>query len=85
MKKIDVIIHSLKQLKEQYEEYGNEEGFVWWVDYFGRSLVEWIDCHTVFKDSTPCLNKVRNVMYGGDGWEKNCAECKAKWLMEEYE
>ena len=80
---IDVLIQNLTLLKEQYENLDDED--CWWFDEYGASLVWQIACHPVFADSTPCLNEERGVEYEEDGWHDNCQECKAKWLMEEYE
>lgn len=82
---IDVIIYNLLTLRAQYELYGNDEDYWWWFDEDGCSLLWQIDCHPVFRDGRPCLNDVRGVEYGGDGWEDNCAECKARYMMEVYE
>ncbi|MDD4370963.1 MAG: hypothetical protein PHD56_07815 [Anaerostipes sp.] len=81
MRNIDSIVLNLNLLKEQYEEHGN----IWWEDEYGSSLVWQIACHPVFSDSTPCLNKVRGVEFREEGWDSNCEECKARWLMEIYE
>ncbi|MDD4608963.1 MAG: hypothetical protein PHY71_02265 [Bacteroidaceae bacterium] len=85
MTNLDVIIENLQSLKKNHEEHGNDEEYDWWNDECGCSLAWQIDCHPVFIDSTPCLNDVRKVKYQTEGWSENCEECKARWLMENYE
>ncbi len=82
----EVIINNLQELLKNYEEWKNEEGYRWWEDEFGSDLTWPVDCHPVFKDSTPCLNRERHVEYG-DGFEyyENCKECNARWLLEVFE
>jgi hypothetical protein len=71
---------------------------IWWEDEFGSDLTDMIDCHAIFEGDPPCLLEVRNIStYMPDtGTAKEridnqikrqaaCAECKAKWLMQEYE
>lgn len=80
---LDAILYNLNLLKEQYEDH--EEDETWWEDEFGRNLLWQIDCHPIFLDDTLCLNETRGIPYKGKGWSENCQECKAKWLMEEFE
>ncbi|MDD3747665.1 MAG: hypothetical protein PHD70_14490 [Anaerostipes sp.] len=85
MRNIDAIIQNLNLLKEQYEKHKDDEEYIWWEDEYGSSLVWEIECHPVFSDGTPCLNDTRGVKYQERGWNRNCSECKARWLMEIYE
>ena len=80
---LDVIIRNLTLLKEQKEN--EDEDDIFWEDEFGNDLTYMIDCHPVFSDSTPCLNDVRNAEYDTAEYHENCEECKANWLLEEYE
>ena len=77
---VDAIIDRLHTLKQQYEDHCEDER--WWESECGASLVDGIDCH-VATESTPCLNEVRGVDYMKEGWNDNCNECKAYWLMDE--
>lgn len=81
MKNIEVIINNLHQMLENSRDEDDERP---WLDDDCGSLAWQIDCHPVFKDSTPCLNDVRGVEYGEKGFYDNCQECKYNWLMEEY-
>lgn len=101
MNRAEVIIQNMKNLIEahdQAEKDGELDEIFWWEDEFGADLTDMIDCHVVFKDSLPCLIHERNIPYdlpdsasNEDKWKNRlrrdaaCAECKAKWLMEEYE
>ena len=90
MKNIDVIIRNLQELKENWEQMEKEvaegeEPYVPNEGEYGDDLVWSIDCHPVFKGQRPCLNETKNVKYGEKGWNENCRECTALWLMDEYE
>jgi len=82
---VDYIIHNLKELKDNYDKYKDDPDAMWWEGEYGNDLVDCIDCHPVFKDGLPCLNDERGVDYQRKGWEENCRECKAKWLMQKFE
>lgn len=89
MTKLDVIVQNLTELKESYEQAkaNNElDEINWWVNEYGSYLTDFIDCHPVFKDSKPCLLDKYKIDYE-DHVKRNdaCAECKAIWLMEEWE
>lgn len=82
---LDMMVRNLLEIKHNHEEYKDDEDVYWWKDEYGSSNTWQIGCHPVFKDGSPCLNKERNVEYKACGWDENCEECKAKWLMEVYE
>lgn len=95
MTRLEVMIQSLNKLKEQYEQVkkdGELNEVYWWEDEFGADLTDGIDCHPVFEGEPPCLCKERGYF---DKYELSmderikkaeaCAECKAIWLMGEYE
>ena len=44
-------------------------------------ITDYISCPYV----NYCLNEKRNVDYGKKGWYENCCECKAEWLLKEWE
>ncbi len=85
MTNANVIISNLLEIKHQYSQYKDDEDVYWWYDEYGSDITWQIDCHTVFKDSAPCLNDARGIEYKEDGWDDNCSECKGRWLMEVYE
>ncbi len=70
----------------------------WWEDEFGSDLTDMIDCHVVFADDPPCLLEKRGLSEqmpasatseekcnNRVACERACAECKALWLMGEYD
>lgn len=82
----EVIITNLQELLSNYENYKDEEDCYWWFNEYDSDLTWMIDCHPVFSDSTPCLNKERgDPEYGSCEYEENCKECKARWLLEVFE
>ena len=94
MTRAEVIIENLKNLKEQYEQAkadGELNEVYWWIDEYGADLTDEIDCHVVFQGEPPCLCEERNLnLYSKDLDEKMkaqaaCAECKAIYLMGEFE
>lgn len=45
-------------------------------------VTDYLTCPYV--DDSKCLNEQRGVEYGDGDFYENCAECKAKWLLEEF-
>jgi hypothetical protein len=78
---VDYIVDNLANLKINYDECEGDLEEIWWEDENGNDLVEGIGCQCGMK----CLNEERGVGYKEAGWDGNCRECKAKWLMQEYE
>lgn len=94
MTRLEVILQSLNTLKEQYEEAkaaGELDEVDWWIDEVGMDLTDGIDCHPVFKGEPPCLwnerglNKYPLTVEDKIKRVEACAECKAIWLMGEFE
>lgn len=80
----DVMIHNMARFLVNAAD--PEDDTPWYDVETGDDNLLWqIDCHPVFKNSTPCLNDVRCVGYNEPGWSENCTECKAKWMLEKYE
>ncbi len=101
MNRAEVIIHNMQSLIEAYEQAENDnelDEVYWWEDECGTYLTDMIDCHVVFKGEPPCLleeRKLSEYMPSTATKEERvenqircqaaCAECKARWLMREYE
>lgn len=88
--RLDVIVRNMEVLKENYEQYkkdiaNGEDDYCFWQDEYGSDLTDMIDCHPVFSDSAPRLCEKRNCWDDQCEKDEACAECKALWLMEEYE
>ena len=95
MTRLEVMIQSLNRLKEQYEQAkkdGELDEDYWWEDEYGYLLTDGISCHVVYKGDPPCLCEERGLFGRNDlsmderiEQAQACAECKAIWLMGEYE
>ena len=91
MTKAEVIIEHLQTLIEQWKQMEEEvaegeEPYVPWEDEYGADLTFMIDCHPVFQGDKPCLLKEHGIDWDKDIMsDETCSECKAIWLMEEYE
>ena len=90
MTNAELIIQNLQTLVEEWKEMRRqvakgEEEYIPTEDEYGSDLTWQIECHPIFQGDRPCLNEVRNTEYGEREFGENCKECKAMWLMEEYE
>lgn len=101
MTRAEVIIQNMQDLMESYEQAekdGELKEVFWWENEFGMDLTDMIDCHVIFKGEPPCLLDERGLnRYNTCAMTKEekiehrckcdaaCAECKAIWLMGEYE
>lgn len=101
MTRADVVIQSMEALKENYEQAkadGALKEEAWWEDEFGRDLTDMIDCHVVYQGDPPCLMDERGLSRylpptatvqercnNTVACDRACAECKAIFLMGEYE
>ena len=81
---LQTLIEQWKQMEEEVEE--GEEEYVPFEDEYGSDLTFMIDCHPVFKGDKPCLVEERGVDWDDHILrDRTCSECKAIWLMDEYE
>lgn len=88
MTRLEVIKQNLEALKENYEQakkHNELNEIYWWEDETGFDLTDGIDCHVVFQGDPPCLCEERNCWDDTFKKQAACAECKAIWLMGEYE
>lgn len=80
MKNADIIILDMQNLLEINREPDED---IYFEDEYGHNVTDYIDCP--YTGSDKCLNEIRGVEYKEKGWNDNCSECKARWLLEENE
>ena len=89
MTNAEVIIKNLQDLIDNYEimKRDVEQGDDPYQFYEYESDLTWqIDCHPIFKNDRPCLLEERKIKMDNKGLYKiHCEECKAMWLMDEYQ
>ena len=91
MTRAEVIIRNLQELIEKYKQMQEdveqgEDPYEYHEGEYGNDLTWQIDCHPIFKGDKPCLLDERHVEMDKQGlYQAHCRECKARWLMEEYD
>jgi len=99
MTNLNVIMNNLIHLKEQYEYWVQQKesaetqedledviDYPWWTGEYEEDLTWQIDCHVIFEGDEPCLLDERHIEMDRYGrYKEHCAECKAKWLMKEFD
>lgn len=91
MTNAEVIIQNLQELIENWktmkEDVKNgDDPYIPSEGEYGQDLTWQIDCHPIFKGDRPCLLDERKIKMDDKGLYKiHCEECKAMWLMDEYE